>query len=590
MVASLTGTKPARNAVADLPLVRWASQRLGRLIGQLDHRSMTAGPIAIEFSESAGIEILWDQPQPAAPEPWRPADGGWAWRLACDTNAAMPHAHTPSAIPALVTLGKREDRYLLLDLEAYGAITVAGPKEHVDAFLCAVAIELAGDEDHLTNADVFVFGLEASIDAPDKPPTASTDTAVEALERAAAAVEKSLRSRRRRDTFQARIGATIPIRTTVVVAAGLDTSQTEQLIALCGARQGVALVVDAEESAGAAHIQIDADGVARLSPLGIEFEPAGVANLIESGLDEPLTGPASTPEQSPEIDSRDVIAPIPHDATELAAPSVSDDPVVEERKASEPVPDAVAATDKQPLVVRVLGTPSVPGRPDIGRRETILTAYLACREGPVAASALQDALWGGKPVETKTVWNLIGATRRALGDLDDGRPVLPAADRSRGGTLQLSDGVTTDLAQLRDLVRQAEGASSLTALELLREGLSLVTGPPFDAVGYDWAYRDQDVAEASTVIEQAAEQLTELALEADQVDIAREAVVRGLRGLPGNEELYRCRMRVEHHAGNLAGVTAAYEELVAYLNDLETVPSPATSALFHDLTRPVGRC
>ena len=53
--------------------------------------------------------------------------------------------------------------------------------------------------------------------------------------------------------------------------------------------------------------------------------------------------------------------------------------------------------------------------------------------------------------------------------------------------------------------------------------------------------------------------------------------------------LYRCRMRVEHHAGNLAGVTAAYEELVTYLNDLETEPSPATSALFHDLVRPAGR-
>ena len=142
---------------------------------------------------------------------------------------------------------------------------------------------------------------------------------------------------------------------------------------------------------------------------------------------------------------------------------------------------------------------------------------------------------------------------------------------------------------MRSLVARASTASSSEAVELLREALLLVNGPPFDAVGYDWAHRDQDVAEASALIEQTTEQLVDLALDAGLVDVAREAIVRGLRGLPGNEELYRCRMRVEHRAGNLAGVTAAYEELVTYLADLETEPSPSTVALFHDLVRPAGR-
>ena len=65
--------------------------------------------------------------------------------------------------------------------------------------------------------------------------------------------------------------------------------------------------------------------------------------------------------------------------------------------------------------------------------------------------------------------------------------------------------------------------------------------------------------------------------------------MRGLRGLPGNEELYRCRMRVEHHGGNVPGVSAAYEELVTYLADLETEPSTSTTALYQDLVRPVRR-
>ena len=70
------------------------------------------------------------------------------------------------------------------------------------------------------------------------------------------------------------------------------------------------------------------------------------------------------------------------------------------------------------LVVRVLGVPAIPDRPDIGRRELILAVLLACRGGTLAASAAQDALWGGKPVEPKTVWNFVAAVRRALGDFE----------------------------------------------------------------------------------------------------------------------------------------------------------------------------
>ena len=89
--------------------------------------------------------------------------------------------------------------------------------------------------------------------------------------------------------------------------------------------------------------------------------------------------------------------------------------------------------------------------------------------------------------------------------------------------------------------------------------------------------------------EAGAARLADLALASGQVDVARDGLTRGLRGLPGNEELYRSRLRVEHRAGNLAGVRAAYDELVTYLADLETEPSPATTALYHDLIQPARR-
>jgi hypothetical protein len=85
------------------------------------------------------------------------------------------------------------------------------------------------------------------------------------------------------------------------------------------------------------------------------------------------------------------------------------------------------------------------------------------------------------------------------------------------------------------------------------------------------------------MIEQATEQLVNFALDVDEIDIAREAIAQGLRGLPGDEILYRLRMKVEHHAGNLTGVSSAYEELLRHLADFDADPSPSTLELRREL-------
>ncbi|HRE00955.1 MAG TPA: hypothetical protein PLV68_06620, partial [Ilumatobacteraceae bacterium] len=69
----------------------------------------------------------------------------------------------------------------------------------------------------------------------------------------------------------------------------------------------------------------------------------------------------------------------------------------------------------------------------------------------------------------------------------------------------------------------------------------------------------------------------------DDIDLAREAVAQGLRGLPGDEVLYRLRMKIEHHAGNLTGVSSAYDELLSHLADFEADPSPSTVELRREL-------
>ncbi|MBK6671912.1 MAG: hypothetical protein IPG46_20575 [Actinobacteria bacterium] len=608
-------------AAADVPLVRWAGQQMATLIRDLDPRKVTGAPLAVELSEEAGIEILWDAPQHSPTVgAWRAADGGWAWRLDYDPESPVPPDELPPGIPALVTIGQREGRQLLIDLEAFGTLAVTGPPDCTAGLLRSVALELACGNDL---ADAYVSIVDIDVDplvAPRHRLTAQTLT--EAVEAAANAVDSVGAAIRHdsRDTFRARVGGAAPIEATVIVANNCQGS----IDATFAPRRGAALVTASDRDAiadGGARIEISGDGVsARLEPLGIDFTPVRLDASTADALAAATVAVVDLPEVEPDAVDPSALGPhapdegasngspahrrAPSSTTSIGSTDTSrceHHPCVPGRlrlpeqttndvpsnAPGEPITDsdgqlfADESTGPE-LVVRVLGVPSIPDRPDIGRRELILAVLLACRGGTLAASAAQDALWGGKPVEPKTVWNFVAAVRRALGDFDDGTPVMPAADRAHG-TLRLHPRVTTDLDLLRRAVVVADEMSSTEAMSALRDALSMVEGPPFDAVGYDWAHRDQDVAEAARVIEQAVDRLVALAVEAGQHDLARHAISRGLRGLPGDEHLYRLRMRLEAHAGNTRGLVSAYEELCVYLADLEVEPSPATTALYNEL-------
>jgi nucleoid-associated protein YgaU len=608
-------------AAADVPLVRWAGQQIAALIRDLDPRKVTGAPLAIELSEEAGIEILWDAPQHSPTVgSWRAADGGWAWRLAYDPESPVPPDELPAGIPALVTIGQREGRQLLIDLEAFGTLAVTGPPGCTAGLLRSVALELACGNDL---ADAYVSIVDIDVDpfvAPRHRLTAQTLTeAIEAAANAIDSVGAAIRHDSRADTFRARVGGAAPIEATVIVASG----RQESMGASFSPRRGAALVMASDRASiaeGGARIEISGDGAsARLEPLGIDFTPVRLDASTADALAAATVAVGDLPEVEPDAVDPSALGPhVPDEGDNDEGPPAVQPVMVDSHRVNghehaadithvftvdfgaeqttnhapsnahdEPTTDsdgqsfATESTGPE-LVVRVLGVPSIPDRPDIGRRELILAVLLACRGGTLAASAAQDALWGGKPVEPKTVWNFVAAVRRALGDFDDGTPVMPAADRAHG-TLRLHPRVTTDLDLLRKAVASADTMSSTEAMSALRDALSMVEGPPFDAVGYDWAHRDQDVAEATRVIEQAVDRLVALAVEAGQHDLARHAISRGLRGLPGDEHLYRLRMRLEAHAGNTRGLVAAYEELCVYLADLEVEPSPATTALYNEL-------
>lgn len=594
-------------ATADLPLARWAGQELARLAQRLDPgRLGEAAPVVLELSEDAGIEMLWNQPMPDAPAPWEAIDHGWSWKLPYDPETPVPPDELPAPVPALVTVGDRNGRQLLIDLEAYGSIALAGDTTRVVEFATALALELGAGEE-LANAYVYTVGHEAPGTAQlDRVATVDQKSARRRLRSVSTEVEEALTSTGMSTSFALRCGADAPgLESAVVFSLAGDPQVNDEFIEHSPPRRGVATVMlGVTPAAAGAQITLKPDGAARIDPLGIEFRATGVSESLAEAVDTLLTtesGDAETDTSAGEADDLTVEAhetepPRPfvaedsgQDAVELVAAD-GDRSEARQTRFFDPARLQVAAHDGEMvdvddrLLVRVLGPPQIPDRPGLGRRELEVVVLLACKEKPVHPSTVLNAIWGGKQVQGKTLWNLMARARKALSTFDDGEEVFPSADRIHN-SLRLSDRVITDLALLRSLYEHALHESSTTAIGLLEQGLSLVEGEPFDAPGYDWAHHQyQYVQEAAGLIEDAATQLVELATAAGDTATARDAILRGLRGLPGNEALYRTRMELEHSTGNTAAVHAAWDELTEFLLDLDSEPSEATRTLYEQLT------
>ena len=158
-------TERAVAAAADLPLVRWAGQALAEMVADFDTRASRALPVAVELSEEDGLEVLWSEPVSPAPEPWKATEGGWSWTLAYDPDAPVPVDALPARLPSLVTVGRRDGKQLLVNLEAFGAVGVVGSIERSTDFLRSIATELSLGEE-LSDAYSLVFGMDLAPECP----------------------------------------------------------------------------------------------------------------------------------------------------------------------------------------------------------------------------------------------------------------------------------------------------------------------------------------------------------------------------------------------------------------------------------------
>lgn len=552
-------------AASDVSLVRWVNHELACLLEGLDASKIEGGPVAIEFSEGRGIEVLWDAPNLTAQRPWEATEGGWSWRMLYDAEVELPVCPRPRVVPGLVTIGRRDGNQVLLDLEAYGSLAITGDARLIDECARSLILELATDEElanaylHLVDVDLW----EAGTTLPRTIERTEQDL-VEHLRGIAGETRALLDESRLSSTFHLRVGDTADGRELTVGVVRADRcSNLDELVELARPRSGVAVLILGSAEGSGATLRLELGSAARLEPLGLDVEPVQlpiVTGLVLDDLLEPV-----------EVMSVNEVDDDFNDVAELDAEVSTFDQLLLTMAGPDEIDDDGWTLPEPEVLVRVLGAPTIEAHPALGRAELNIVAFLACSGGKATEDQLIDAVWSGRLVERSTLWNKMSKARAVLGRL------LPPREQSTG-IVRLHPAVMTDLQLFSAFVSRAQVVSSYEAISLLTDALSLVRGVPFDAVGYEWAHEQQHHSRACELIETAGLRLVELALEADDIATARAGVSSALAALKINEPLYRARMRIEAHAGNASGVQAAYNEIVALVGDLDGAPQPQVSS------------
>ena len=552
--------------VGDIAVSRWVNHELAELARRLRPADVRSTPVAVEISVEHGMELLWDEPNLVALEPWKAADGGWSWRLVYDAELLLPADIEDAPSPGLVAVGTRNDRTLFINLEALGSLAVTGDIAAAARFIRSLILEIAPSDD-LTNICLYVVGNDFSLDHGLSDLSHATET--EAMFRISALRddhERILHEHCLDTSFALRVGGGLnKLEFTVVIAQVAQVTDVSKMLDLASPNRGVALILLGDAPARST-LMIEADGSAILEPLGLRFDATNPAAATEAAVLTLLDLAGSDGEC--EHPTRLVDASPNESACEPTRSTFDEEPSGPDGWEL-PIPD---------LLVRVLGTPRVDGHPNLGPLDVSLVAFLACNGGHATQDQLVNAVWGGRAIEKATLWNRVSKARLSLG------ASLPAREQG-SSIIRLADGVTTDLELMKMLAGRADQVLSGDAIELLRRAVAFIDGAPFDAAGFDWSYEHQFNADACELIERVCVCLTELALQQDDLETARRAVIQGLRALPLNEPLYRWRMRIEANVGNRAGVRAAYTELCSRLSELgeAVVPSVSTSTLYEQL-------
>jgi two-component SAPR family response regulator len=213
------------------------------------------------------------------------------------------------------------------------------------------------------------------------------------------------------------------------------------------------------------------------------------------------------------------------------------------------------------VLVRVLGPPAVTTargeRVSFDRGKALeLLVWMTEHREVSTRSAARTALWEGM-VKDATFSNVVSEVRRSLNSSHPG-DVVEWIPRTFTDELPLHSGVVTDAELLDIATKNFEKDNARCVGELVRR-LSEVRNLPFSGADYAWA--DGEGITTSHVIKvvKAAVLLGEYAIENDDSELLFMATERGLRVLPGHEQLVSLRMRGHARGGNRTAIKYEWE-------------------------------
>lgn len=538
-------------------IVEAAARHLGHSIATLDP---SPGPVQWLRVGRDGVEAKFSDPVPDSVRGWTPGEAG-TWRLPPSVDVAALEAAAGSADPwcaVLLPLGDDDRGTWLLPVAAGSCVAVLGPRaaELVQAMRAALAT-WSWHEDLFVTEDA-AQAAEAVRRCP-PPPTGAPGAGPHVL---FVGDPHALTAATRRG------------------CAALTTGQVDDA--------EVTVVVDARWAS--AH------------PLGLTVRPplldpswaAAVDELVDPARPDPR--PTARPlvhrrvPATLRLDDAAVGVPPAPDLFSWATPS----PSATRQPDAAPAPPRCAPGSRAAGAAEVQLLTTVPGivglqadlPPKRARRAVEVVAYLAMHApDPVTGDRLRTRVLGSGDADAaaKTLFNTVGAARRALGTGPDGKPLLPPA--SRTGHYRLSPLVSVDAVRAWALLR--DGLASRDRVEsasTLREGLELVRAEPLGGVltGYSWWRAEGHERRLADAVVDGACALVRHALGDGDIDLARWALAQARKVEPSCEPLTRAAMRVAAASGDARRLRAEWEECQRQIDELDPggMPSERTEQLY----------
>ena len=560
MTAYVRATNETVRAVADTESVLSLDVALRYLAAAFADNDHPPEIVAANVSRE-GIELLLDQPTTPPAELITSDPTERAWRL--DPTIDYPHvklegSDVPPYAPTLCTVGTTGARELLLDLETLRAVELRGDAVHVSAFLRAIALSLSANT-WSRDVEVVAFGtneLPPSARCPNNP----REWVDAVLRMQHARAEPDVDDRNRRLLVEGE-----PLHPTVVLVGPNNNELAKDLARATTVGCRRIAVVAAAPIGASCIICIEDPESATLEPYGLSFkplllQPAHVVaiNDLASDDNEPDTYQQGTGERAP-----------------------TDEPGSEPLSDPLSLLDCAGAIDAQILrrSPRVLGLSG-----DARGKLTAVIVFLAYHR-TATSDRLRATFW--PRASQRTFANNMAAVRKLLGYRSDGTSRLSDATNTHEYTI--GEDVSLDWLRVQHLIAIASETESDESAALER-ALQQVDGWPLaDAADehYHWLLDDPtNYRNIETTLLDAAERLGELAMQHNNVDLGRWAVRQGHLVVPGQESLYRLRMRIEHQAGNRQGVIDAFADAVHAVEAIDSCDEvqPETRALYRSLS------